>query len=92
MPKKRVPIKGEPDFTTISDKRLKEFIDLAQQMIVAYQYCDEEKTQVLKEIWKQLSNEHTDRLRVSAIVDLERQEVIEKPIHHKIKMVKRIKR
>ena len=33
MPPKRVPIKGEPNFTTISDERLKGFIDLAQQMI-----------------------------------------------------------
>ena len=97
MPPKRVPIRGEPDFTTISDERLKGFIDLAQQMIFAYKYCDEEKTRVMKEIWKQLSDEQTDRLCSSAIAELDRQEKEEqespvKPSLHKIKTVKRIKR
>ena len=93
--KNRVPIKGQPDFTTISDERLKGFIDLAQQMIFAYKYCDEEKTRVLTEIWKQLSDEHTDRLCASACEELERQEKEQEvvpPAVHKIKMVKRIKR
>ena len=97
MPPKRVPIKGEPDFTTISDERLKGFIDLAQQMIFSYKYCDEEKTRVMKEIWKQLSDEQTDRLCSSSIAELDRQEKEEqgspiKPSLHKIKTVKRIKR
>lgn len=94
MPPKRVPIKGEPDFTTISDERLKGFIDLAQQMVFAYKYCDEEKTRVMQDIWKQMSNEHTERLCASACVELDRKaEIEEKPlIHHKIKPVRRIKR
>ena len=97
MPPKRVPIKGEPDFTTISDERLKGFIDLAQQMIFAYKYCDEEKTRVMKEIWKQLSDEQADRLCSLAIEELDRQEKEGKespikPSLHKIKTVKRIKR
>ena len=97
MPPKRVPIKGEPDFTTVSDERLKGFIDLAQQMIFSYKYCDEEKTRVMKDIWKQLSDEQVDRRCSSAIVELDRQEKEEqespiKPSLHKIKTVKRIKR
>lgn len=94
MPPKRVPIKGEPDFTTISDERLKGFIDLAQQMIFAYKYCDEEKTRVMRDIWKQMSDEHTERLCASAIAELDRQEQESesKPVMRKIKTVKRIKR
>lgn len=97
MPPKRVPIKGEPDFTTISDERLKGFIDLTQQMVFAYKYCDKEKTRVMKEIWKHLSDEQTDRLYSSAIAELDCQEKEEqespiKPPLHKIKTVKRIKR
>lgn len=94
MPPKRVPIKGEPDFTTISDERLKGFIDLAQQMIFAYKYCDEEKTRVMRDIWKQMSDEHTERLCASAIAELDRQEQESesKPVMRKIKTVKCIKR
>lgn len=93
MPPKRVPIKGEPDFTTISDERLHGFIDLAHQMIFAYKYCDEEKTRVLQEIWKQCSNEETDRLCASAVKELDRQEAeVDTPAVRKIKPVKSIKR
>lgn len=92
MPPKRVPIKGEPDFTTISDERLHGFIDLAQQMIFAYKYCDEEKTRVLQDIWKQCSNEETERICASAIASLERQEREEKaPTMRKIRPVKSVK-
>lgn len=66
MPPKKYAIKGEPDFHNISDEKLKSFLDLAQQMIFAYKYHDAEKTEVLKSIWKDLSNEHTDRLCRSA--------------------------
>ena len=94
----RIPLKGQPDFTTISDDRLKGFLDLAQQMIFAYKYCDEEKTRILTAIWKELSIEHTDRICKSACEELERQskepkeEEVVPPTVHKIKMVKRIKR
>lgn len=92
MPK-RTPIKGEPDFTSLSDETLKRFLELAQQMIFAYQQCDEEKTRVMKEVWKQISDEYSDRLHVLAVDDLSKQ-TPEKdiPVVHKIKMVKRIKR
>lgn len=88
MPPKRVPIKGEPNFTTISDERLKGFIDLAQQMIFAYKYLDEEKVKVLQSIWKDMSNESTDRLCVSAIKKLDRQETVEEVPVRKIKLAK----
>ena len=89
-------MKGKPDFTTISDSKLKSYIDLAQQMILSYKYCDEEKSRVMTEVWKQLTNEYTDRLCASACEELDHQEeeeqVVVQPAVHKIKMVKRIKR
>ena len=93
MNRKQRRDKGEPDFTTISDERLHGFIDLAQQMIFAYKYCDEEKTRVLQEIWKQLADEETDRLCASAIKELDRQEAeVDTPVMRKIKPIKSIKR
>lgn len=88
MPPKRVPLKGEPDFTTISDERLSGFVDLAQQMIFAYKYHDEEKVKVMQAIWKDMSNEKSDRLYASAIATLDRQETLEEVPVRKIKMVK----
>ncbi len=91
MPPKRVPIKGEPDFTTISDERLKGFIDLAQQMIFAYKHEDAEKTRVLKEIWKDCTNEYTDRLSAACQEALMKEE--SSPIvSRRIKTVKLKKR
>ena len=93
MPPKRVPLKGEPDFTHVSDEVLKEFLDLTQQMIFVYQMCDSEKTLVMKEVWKQLNDEYADRLHTLVSEDFDRQssECVS-PVVHKIKMVKRIKR
>lgn len=65
-PKVKYAIKGEPDFHTISDERLKSFLDCAQQMIFAYKGLDDSKVKVLQEIWKDLSVEHTERIAVSA--------------------------
>ena len=91
--KKKTPIKGEPDFTTVSDETLKGFLDLAQQMRFVYQLCDGEKTRVMKEVWKQIADECAERLHKSVSEDLSRQSVeVETPVVHKIKMVKRIKR
>lgn len=96
MPKKRIPIAGQPNFTFITDEALKGYVDLAQQMIFAYQNCDKEKVRVLKEIWKELSDEHTERYCAEAIADIEKQEKEEqnppKPLVHKVKVVKPIKR
>lgn len=61
-PKKRYALKGEPDFHTLSDERVKSFLDCAQQMIFAYKGVDDEKVKALQEIWKDLSVEHTERL------------------------------
>ena len=91
----RTPMKGKPDFTIIPDERLKGFIDLAQQMIFAYKYCDEVKTRVMTEVWKETSDEYSDRLCASACADLDRQgkeQEVVPPVIHKIKTVKRIKR
>ena len=86
-------MKGEPDFTLISDEKLREFKDLTQQMIFAYKGCDEEKTRVLSEVWKQLSDECAERTYTSSIAELDSQEQkTVKPAVHKIKLVKSIKR
>lgn len=83
------PMKGKPDFTSISDEKLKGFIDLAQEMVFAYKYCDEEKTRVMSEVWKQLSDEHTERLCKAPVVERKEESSL---VTHKIKMAKRIKR
>ena len=94
MPKK-TPIKGEPDFSSISDSRLKDYVDCIEKMIFAYQECDAEKARVLSAIWKELSDLHTDRTYSSAIEKMQAQEFVRetaKVAVHKIKMVKCIKR
>lgn len=78
MPPKKYAIKGEPDFHTIGDARLKSFMDFVQHMIFAYKSCDEEKTKVLESIWKDLSLEDSDRFTRSALEELDRQERDEK--------------
>ena len=92
----RTPLKGLPDFSSISDERLREYIDLAQQMIFAYQYCDEEKTRVMKEVWKQMSDEYSDRLSKAPFIEPEKDPCLIQegaPVTvHKIKVIKRIKR
>ena len=79
MPPKKYAIKGEPDFHTISDDKLKSFLDLTQQMIFAYNHHDDAKVEVLKSIWKDMSNEHTDRLCRSAKEAIDKGLDVEKP-------------
>jgi len=62
MPPKKYALKGEPDFHTVGDERLKSFLDCAQQMIFCYKGHDDSKVRVLQEIWKDLSVEHSSRL------------------------------
>ena len=69
MPPKKFALKGEPDFHTIGDERLKSFLDFAQQMIFAYKGHDDSKVKVLQEIWKDLSVEHTSRLCNMPVVE-----------------------
>lgn len=59
---RRTSLKGQPDFTTISDRQLKEYQDVIQAMIFAYSHYDKEVTEVLRKVWKQISNNLTDRL------------------------------
>lgn len=62
MPPKKFALKGEPDFHTIGDEKVKSFMDFAQQMIFAYKGHDDAKVKVLESIWKDLSVEHTERI------------------------------
>lgn len=89
MPPKKYAIKGEPDFHTISDERLKQFLDLAQQMIFAYKYHDKEKCEVLQAIYHDLMCEDVDRLADSAIAELSRQEKQESAIVRKTPKLRR---
>lgn len=74
MPPKKVPIKGEPDFTKVSDERLKGYVDLIQQLIFSYNGVSDEKVKLLKEMWKEMSDEHADRVAKSAILSVEKEE------------------
>lgn len=76
MPPKKYAIKGEPDFHLISDEKLKSFLDLTQQMIFAYNHHDDEKVEVLRAIWKELSIEDTDRLARSACEAIDKSESV----------------
>lgn len=91
MPPKRYAIKGEPDFHTISDERLKSFLDLTQQMIFAYNHHDDAKVEVLKSIWKDLNNEDCDRLARSACeaIDKGENEVSTAPLLKKVPKVRK---
>ena len=62
MPPKKYALKGEPDFHNLSDEKVKSFLDLTQQLIFCYKGVDDTKVQVLREIWKDLSNESVERL------------------------------
>ena len=74
MPPKKYAIKGEPDFHLISDEKLNAFVDLTQQLIHAYNHYDRAKAEVLKTVWKDLSDERTSRLVQSAYAELDKQE------------------
>ena len=89
MSKNKIPIKGKPDFTSLSDEKVGEYRDLAQQMIFTYKYCDEEKVCVLTDVWKQFSDEYTDRLCNAPFVEPEKENPV---VTHKIKMAKPLKR
>lgn len=89
---KRVPIKGVPDFTNVSDKRLKEHIDLIQQLIFSYKGVSDVKVKMLREMWKEMSDEYADRLADSAIQEVSRQEESPKDIPvRRVKFVKPIR-
>lgn len=58
---RRTPLKGEPSFTNISDQKLREYKDCIQDMIFAYDY-DKEIKEVLRKMYKQVSNHLVDRI------------------------------
>lgn len=58
---RRTPLKGQPNFTSLSDKRLKEYADVIQEMIFAYKHHDKEATVVLQRVHKEINNNLTDR-------------------------------
>ena len=73
MPPKKYAVSGEPDFHTVSDEKLKSFMDLTQQLIFAYNRFDGAKVEVLKSIWKDLNKEDAERLSQSACAELDSQ-------------------
>lgn len=89
---KRTPIKGEPDFTAISDEKLVSYLEVVQSMIFAYQGCDAEATALLHKLWKQLSCEQADR-QVNSINEFiaEESEPIKTVKIKTVKIAKRIK-
>lgn len=88
----RTPIKGKPDFSSITDDKLVSYLEVVQSMIFAYQNCDEEAITVLHKLWKQLSEEQADR-QLNSINEF----IAEKPETPKtikiktVKLAKRIK-
>ena len=80
----RVPIKGEPDFTGMSDKKIKACLEAVQDLLFVYKYCDLKKVEVLSSAWKDLSHEDTKRTAESAFKALDKEE------NREIKAQKRI--
>lgn len=57
----RVPMKGKPDFHSVSDSKLKLYLEVAQQMIFTYNEFEDKKA-LMKEVWKDISDELVDRI------------------------------
>lgn len=93
MPKK-IPLKGKPDFTNVSDARLNDYIDFVQQMIFTYKGVDEAKVSVLRDIWKEMTVEHSERVKEDAFAELDKQEAVKNaPLTvHRIKPIPKLKR
>ena len=97
---RKTPLKGEPNFTSVSDDRMREYKDLVQQLIFAYEYCDKEITVAMKKAYKHISDNLTDRLTYDTMTALSKQvdgpkkadEVVKKTFQKpkKIKLVKSI--
>lgn len=80
MPRKKYALKGEPDFHNLSDAQVKDYLDMTQQFIFCYQGVDDSKVQVLKSIWKDLSDESVDRLSSSPVKEVPATIMRKKPV------------
>ena len=70
MPPKKYAIKGNPDFHNLGDDRVKDFLDLTQQLIFCYKGVADSKVKVLESIWKDLSDESIDRRANSPVKEI----------------------
>ena len=57
---RKIPEKGQPDFSNLDDSRVREYRDVVNEMIGAFSDFPEEK-EVLTRVWKYLSDECADR-------------------------------
>jgi hypothetical protein len=71
-------IKAKPDFRNFEFEDLIDFENMVQKFIFAYKYTDEEYTETLTEIWKDVTEEKTERLARQAAEALEKEKVITK--------------
>lgn len=62
--KRPVPVKGHPDFSFLDDKKLKEYEETINAMIVCYSDFPD-KVEMLKTMWKDLKDEYAERLSLS---------------------------
>lgn len=63
MPRSRTPLKGEPNFTKMSEEKLRQYQDCIQDMIFAYKSAeDKESVRVLEMCFKDISNELTEAI------------------------------
>ena len=62
--KRPVPLKGHPDFSFLSDKKLKEYEETINAMIVCYSDFPD-KVEMKKNMWKDLKDEYAERLSLS---------------------------
>lgn len=57
----KVPMKGCPDFSMLSDEKVREYRDFINSMLCCYSEFPE-KCAVLREIWNDLKDESADRI------------------------------
>lgn len=72
------PIKGRP-FSSWSDDKLNDYMKLFQDFIFAYKAENKEKEQLMKEIYKELADEHTDRFDPTPKKEKLKEKKTEKP-------------
>ena len=60
MPRK-VPMKGSPNFSMLSDEKVREYREFINSMLCCYSEFPE-KCKILREIWSDLKDESADRI------------------------------